>query len=249
MKRIYVNMLIIAMCVTLAVAGCSAKTPGQGNREIEATDIIAQLNKGKHVYVDSCIVWGDLDFTALRNRNPIAANLTQVFVRQSVTFNGCIFLGNVKAFDGATGICVDFGYNLSFTGCDFRSDVDFTEITVGGNVFFTGSVFHGKSNFQGACFRHKKAYFNETLFEGDALFQNAVFAGDMNFLHAVFTASAMFQKTRAGGLMFFGNTRFNGYADFTYARAAESIFKYAEFKERYDFAYSQLNAEGIEIIH
>jgi uncharacterized protein YjbI with pentapeptide repeats len=234
-------MLAIA-ALTCTTTGCRAQTSER--RDIEAGSIIAQLNEGRHVYVDSCVVWGDLDFTVLDNRNRIAPNLTQAFVGSSITFDGCTFMGTVKAFDPATGVCVDFGHNLSFTECDFRRDVDFTEAVVGGNVFFTGSVFRGKAKWQGAYFRHKKAYFNETQFEGDALFSNAVFAGDANFLHAVFDSTAMFQKVASGGLMFFGNAKFHGYADFSYAKASETIFKYAEFMSRYDFGYSQLNAAG-----
>jgi uncharacterized protein YjbI with pentapeptide repeats len=246
MKTTFANILItIGILCSTSCSGQTGSFAEQACREVQATDILARLDEGKHVYLDSCVVWGDLDFTALRNRNRIAANLTQVFVGQSVTFNGCVFTGKVKAFDATAGVCVEFAHNLSFTACDFRSEADFTEIVVGGNAFFTGSVFRGKANLQGAHFRHRKAYFNEMRFEGEALFQNAVFTGDANFMHTVFAASAMFQKTRSGGLMFFGNARFYGYADFTYARAVESIFRYAEFKDRYDFGYSQLNAEGL----
>lgn len=245
MKNVFVKTLSVVFLVQVA-AGCCAGSPAKYSREVQAADVMAQLDRGEHVYLDSCIVWGDLDFTTLRNRNCIAANLTQVFVDRSVTFTGCTFTGKVKAYNAAAGVCVAFAHNLSFTGCDFRGEVDFTEITVEGNAFFTGTAFRESANFQGAGFKHRKVYFNETKFESPALFQNAVFAGDANFMHAVFSASAMFQKVRAGGLMFFGNTRFNGYADFTYARAAESIFKYAEFNGRRDFEYSQINAIGME---
>ncbi|MDR2972706.1 MAG: hypothetical protein LBU83_12405 [Bacteroidales bacterium] len=225
------------------VVGCSSTTVTTGIRDIQASFIIEQLNEGKHVYLDSCIVWGDLDFTILNNRNPIASNLTQVFVERSITFTNCVFLGKVKAFDGTSGISVEFAHNLSFTGCDFRSEVDFSEVIVGGPAFFTGSKFRDMALFQGAHFRHKKVYFNEMLFEGDALFQNVIFAGEVNFLHTVFNASAMFQKVIAGGLMFFGDVRFDGYADFTYARAPESIFRYAKFNQRYDFGDSNINSD------
>ncbi|MDR2234476.1 MAG: pentapeptide repeat-containing protein [Tannerella sp.] len=240
MKKIY--MLMVAL---MTISGCSAGRPALKGRELQASQIITLLNAGEHIYVDSCIIWGSLDFTKLNNRNRIADNLTQVFVNQSVTFNNCIFIDSVKAFD-ASGVCVEFAHNLSFTTCDFRSPVDFTECIIQGNAFFTGAAFRKDASWQGAHFRHKKVYFNETEFEGDALFQNAVFAGDANFLHSVFAADAMFQKAVAGGLMFFGNTRFNGYADFTYVRAAQSIFKYAEFNGRSDFSYSNLEIEDPE---
>ena len=240
---------LILLLLVLQTAGCSAGMPAQSSREVQAKDLIALLDKGKHICLDSCVVWGDLDFTKFRNRNRISSNITQVFVNQSVTFIGCVFMGKVKAFDTSGSVCVEFGHNLSFTGCDFRQEADFTESTIGGNAFFTGSVFRKKLSLQGAHFRHKKAYFNEMQFEDEALFQNTVFAGDVNFMHTVFSASAMFQKTRIWGLLFMGNVRFKGYADFTYASAGESVFNYATFGERYDFGYSQLNAKGLpEII-
>lgn len=244
MKNIWIIILTISVLIPANFA-CSAKVFQQIGREVPASEIIAQLNKGNHIYLEGCAVQGDLDFTQLNNRNKIADNFMQVFVRSSVTFNRCNFLGKIKAFDVSTGICTQFEYNLSFTGCNFRDEVDFTEVIVEGNTFFTGSNFYGKANFQGAHFRHKKVYFNDIQFENDALFQNTVFAGDINFMHTVFSASAMFQKASVGGLMLFGDTQFNGYADFSYARAAESIFRYAKFSERYDFDYSQLNATGL----
>ena len=236
MKRIFTILMMIQLAT-----GCSAQTPKNDHRELKASYIIDQLNKGKHIYLENCIVWGDMDFTTLRNRNRIAANLTQVFVNQSITFNRCIFLGKVKTFDPSKGISVEFAHNLSFTHCDFRSEVDFSESIVNGNVIFTGTIFRAPAKLQGVHFRHKKTYFNETQFEDEALFQNAIFAGDVNFLHAVFNASAMFQKAVSGGLMFFGDVRFDGYADFSYTRAAESIFKDAQFNGRYDFDYSNIN--------
>lgn len=244
MKKTLTGLLILSLFQI--PTGCSVKKAGLSH-EIQAADIIRQLDKGEHIFIDSCIIWGDLDFTSLRNRNKIAANLSQVFINQSITFNDCVFIGNVRAFDPTNGVCVEFMHNLSFTKCDFRSDVDFTEIVVGGNAFFTGSVFRGTAQMQGAYFRHKKVYFNEAAFEKEALFQNVIFAGDVNFMHTVFSAPAMFQKTHAGGLMFFGNVKFDKYVDFSYARAVESIFNYAQFNERYDFGYSQLNAEGLSV--
>ena len=228
----------------ISTTSCSAKKQKQA-RDIQAVDIIAQLDKGKNIYLDSCIIWGDLDFTKLRNQNKIAPGLMQIFVNASVTFNNCVFIGKVKTFEANPNVNVMFERNLSFVNCDFRSDVDFTEIVVRGNAYFTGSVFRAKVSLQGAYFWHKKVFFNQVNFEGDALFQNTVFAGDVNFLHSVFSSSAMFQKARVGGMMFFGNVKFNDYVDFSYSRATESIFMYAEFKGRHDFSYSDINPNGL----
>lgn len=228
--------LFLLLTSALLTGGCSAQNvPQSRSSDVQASEVLARLERGEQVYYDSCTVWGDLDFTVLRHRNRIASHLTQVFVEQSVTFVGCVFTGKVKASDAATGTSVVFGRNLTFTGCDFRDDVDFAEADVAGNVFFTGTVFRGKTNMQGAYFRHRKAYFNEAKFEGEALFQNTVFTGDANFMHTVFGASAMFQKARIGALAMFGATQFDGYADFTYVHAAEAIFNYARFNNRKDF--------------
>jgi len=233
-------ILIMALLIQ-AITGCSARIPTQNNREVKSYFIVDQLNKGRHIDLDSCIVWGDVDFTALRNRNRIAGHLTQVFVNQSITFNGCIFMGKVKAYDAIKGISASFAHNLTFTGCDFRDTVDFSESIINGHTFFTGSTFHHLAMWQGAHFRHKKIYFNETLFKDEACFQNAVFAGDVNFLHTEFSASALFQKVVAGGTMVFGDVQFNGYADFSYSRAIDTIFQYARFNDRLDFTHAELN--------
>ena len=252
MRSIFKILLVVSIVAGVLVCSgnvYTVKKPKQGIREVQAKTIIEQLNKGNHLYLDSCIVWGDLDFTTLNNRNRIAANLTQIFVNQSITFTNCVFINKIKAFDGAKGLCMEFAHNLSFTGCDFRSEVDFSESIVHGHAFFTGSTFRAVTKMQGAHFRHKKTYFTETKFEEEALFQNAVFTGDAHFLHAIFSADAMFQKVIVGGLLFFGDARFDGYADFTYAYAFESIFRYAQFNGRYDFDYSRLNTDSLTILN
>jgi hypothetical protein len=222
------------------ISGCSAQSApdSAGIRDMQAEDIIRQINSGKHVFVDSCVIWGELDFTRIDNRYRIAPAVQQAYVSQSVTFIGCVFMDRVRAYDAATVTGTVFAHNLSFVTCDFRSEVDFTESIVEGKVFVTGSTFRKKANWQAAYFKHKKTYFSETKFEGEALFQNTVFAGDVNFMDAVFDSIAAFQKTKVAGLMMFGNTRFNGYADFSYAKAGESVFNYASFGQRYDFGYS-----------
>ena len=238
-------MKVWIACLLCVLSGCSSQASSLKGREIQASEILEHIGRGEHLYLDSCIVWGDLDFTKLPNRNRIASNLTQVFVESSVTFHDCLFVGEVRMFDSKAGVCVEFAHNLSFTHCDFRKEADFTEVIVGGHVFFTGSIFHKRASWQGSSFRHKKVYFNEVTFEDEALFQEAIFAGEGNFLHTVFHSSAMFQKIRAGGLLFFGHTQFKGYVDFTYATAPESQFLYAEFGKRYDFGHSQLHPMGL----
>ena len=241
-QRIVSNIIII-FTLSQTVVGCSAKTPSTNLSEIKASQIIAQLNKGKHICFNNCIIWGELDFTKLNNRNRITDKQTQVFVNSSVTFNNCVFVNKVKSYDATAGVYTEFAYNVSFTRCDFRDEIDLTGCVIHGQAFFTGSTFRSAVRLQGVHFRHMKTYFNETQFEGEALFQNTVFAGDVSFVDAVFSERAMFQKTVAWGLMFFGNVQFNDYADFTYSRAVTSIFRYAQFKGRYDFGDSQLNGD------
>jgi hypothetical protein len=234
-------MKSLGLLLMFVISGCSAQTlqGNAGSREIQAEEILKRINTGKHIYVDSCIVWGDLDFTQIDNRNTIAPSMQQAYVEQSVTFIGCVFTGKVSAFDAATATRVVFAHNLSFVRCDFRDEVNFTESVVEGNLFLTGSIFRKKANWQAAYFKHKKAYFNETKFESEALFQNTVFAGDLSFMDAVFDSTAAFQKAAAAGLMMFANVKFNGYVDFSYASAGESVFNYAVFGQRNDFSYSR----------
>jgi hypothetical protein len=135
--------------------GCSAKMPDGGPHDVQTTDIIAQLNKGANIDVDSCVVRGDLDFTLIDGVSRIALSMRQA--RDSyIAFTDCVFIGKVTAFGKTlTGRTV-FSRNLSFVRCDFRDEVDFTESVVEGNVFPTGSTFRKKASWQGAGFRHRK---------------------------------------------------------------------------------------------
>jgi len=230
---------IFLILFSLTSVRCSA-LPAGGTKEIKASMILKKIDVGENVYLDNCIVWGDLDFTALKNRSKITPAIWQSYVVGSLTFDKCIFMGKVTTYGKSPVTTTYFARNLTFIHCDFRGEMDFSESIIEGNVFITGSVFHKTANWQGTYFKHKIAYFNEAKFEEDALFQNTVFVGDVNFMDVVFEKNAMFQKAKAGGLMMFGAVKFNGYADFSYVRAAESIFKYAKFKQRYDFSYSNM---------
>jgi uncharacterized protein YjbI with pentapeptide repeats len=233
------RLFIIIILISAVPWNCSGKGAGR-TAEIQAADVLKRIDAGENICIDSCIVWGDMDFTALADCNSITPSLRQVYVRSSITFNRCFFMGKVKARSRLSpAVAVHFARNLTFTDCDFRGGTDFSDCIVEGNVFFSGSKFGREADWQGAHFKYRAVYFDKTVFEGDALFQNAVFAGGANFLDASFAGNAMFQKAAAGGLMMFGAAKFGGYADFSYVRAAESIFKYAQLK-RYDVSHSNI---------
>jgi uncharacterized protein YjbI with pentapeptide repeats len=234
------RLFIIMILISAVPWNCSGKGGGR-TAEVQAADILKRIDAGENIWLDSCIVWGDMDFTTLADCNRITPSLGQVYVRSSISFNHCFFMGKVKAHSALpSAIAVHFARNLTFTDCDFRGETDFSGCTVEGNVFFSGSKFNREADWQGAHFKYRAVYFDNTVFEGEALFQNAVFAGGVNFLEASFSKNAMFQKAVAGGLMMFGAAKFGGYADFSYVRAAESIFKYAQFSQRYDVSHSNI---------
>ena len=134
-------MKVLVACLLCVLGRCSSQESSLKGREVQASDVMEHIGRGEHLYLDSCIVWGDLDFTKLPNRNRISSNLTQVFVESSVTFHDCLFVGEVRAFDSEAGICVGVVHKLSFTHCGFREEADLTEVIVGGHVVFTGSIF------------------------------------------------------------------------------------------------------------
>ncbi|MDR0560277.1 MAG: pentapeptide repeat-containing protein [Prevotellaceae bacterium] len=234
------NRLLFILLFSIAATACGTEPQKNTAREVKASEIIAMVDRGENICLDSCIVYGDLDFTAVKKFSKIAPEIGQIYIDCSLTFIRCIFLGKISAYAYNPMVCTVFGRNLSFIDCDFRNETDFTECTVEGNAFFSGSVFRKKSLWQAAYFKYKVAYFTRTVFEDEAMFQNSVYAGDVHFVHARFEKSAMFQGAVAAGLMMFGAVYFGGYVDFSYARADESVFKYAEFKDRTDFANARI---------
>lgn len=231
--------LVSIIGLSLFVLACSSQKKYMGERkEYNSSNIIEMLNAGRHVYLDSCVIWGDLDFTTTKDKNRITDHITNVFIRSSLTFTNCVFMGKVSAYDEKTPAITTFSKNVSFVTCDFRDVVDFRESIIEGNAFFTGTVFREISRWQNTCFKHRTVYFNETNFEGDAFFQNAIFPGDANFMHARFNQSAIFQKVKTGGMFSAGNMTIGQYADFSYAKMESAIFNYSVFEGNADFSYT-----------
>ena len=231
------------------------------SKDVKASTIIASLDSGQNVYYEDKIIWDDLDFTELKNRNKISGKKNKVFVTGSVTFINCVFMNEVKAYNDSKGVYVtSFSRNLSFVGCDFQNSADFTESVVHEDLFVSGCTFRQNFNMRGMRSAHKKACFDNNVFEKEVDFKNSVF-GEVDFKHSEFNHSADFQNSVFGSIdfghsefkqfagfqkciarsMFFGNVKFDGYADFAYISVDNAVFNYSVFADKVDFSHSHFD--------
>jgi len=240
------------ICYLFLNPGCT-KAGVEGN--VEASDLLKMLSKGKDIVMKEKIIKGDLNFTTLKELEHVESSKSiSISISSSIVFINCSFEGkligyNVKKIDEKHTVVylTRFKENITFVNCEFKDVVDLNEIIVDGSLEFNGSNFHKTASFEGANFRGREIQFMETTFKDDALFNRVKFENTADFMRTTFTGNAGFQAAEFKGEVQFGVAKFQKYADFTNSEfSSGSFFQYAEigrgsfngsiFRGRVDFS-------------
>jgi uncharacterized protein YjbI with pentapeptide repeats len=221
---------------------------------IQASEILAKIERGEPVEYDGVIVEGDLDISGLelptehvdRTEEEALHRLSEELktirskmiitnsdIRNNVDFSNAHFQNSVK-FEKAKFT----GKHADFRGTEFGGDVSFREAEFAGwsaifykakftgeNAFFNGAKFTGgHAVFYKAKFTGKNAYFVKTKFTG----------GNVNFKGAEFTCGDVFFNGAefTGGDVSFSVAEFTG-GDVSFSSAkftgGDVFFSGAEF--------------------
>ena len=222
--------------------------------QIQADDIIKQINDGKSINYRNVEINGNFDLTSIKDKEivkPDQKNSTTVYwyhVRKSISFIDCIFKGDVIAYfhddwENETHNAV-FHDNVVFEGCEFM-----------GKSAFKYSKFYKKANFNKTSF-HDEAFFKYAKFSTDAYFDGSNFRKDANFKYTEFNKIGPFEKSRFQREANFKYTKFrNGAnfknavfersANFKYTKFSEPVyFDDAEFEGDINFKYTKLNGRS-----
>ncbi|MFC1724777.1 pentapeptide repeat-containing protein [candidate division KSB1 bacterium] len=222
--------------------------PSVAQIQVNAVDIIKQINNGKPVHYENIEIKGDLDFTQLKDtsfgkdevsssgrlengvrnwRNFI--NVKKYFnIRQPLFFKNCTFTGKIKAYseheyekekDKITEESrTCFHKEAIFENCKFKKQVDFSKTS-----FKTG------------------ARFNESIFNNKVKFKNGEFLERTDFSSASFKDADFSEAEFIGGI-YLTDTKFNGNTEFSNANISRSAnFEKAVFKRDLDLNSTALN--------
>ncbi len=211
-------------------AGASSDATEDSREVVQASEILAAIERGEPVGYDRVIVEGDLDLSGLklpteyveRNEDEIEwlglteeaklikspINITNSEIRGNVNFSNAVFQEQVK-FENS-----NFTRDVWFFGSEFR----------GGDSY----IEEGQSNgdyFQVGWRLSDCANFEKTQFRGAAFFGMVNFSGDdADFRGANFSNYAYFGGANFGDGADFREVKFGAHADFSGANFSGEIF-------------------------
>ena len=191
---------------------------------VQASEILASIERGEPVFVNNLIVEGDLDYSGFE------IDLSSM-MGVGVGSEAATELLEAHQAERPTLISSP----IAITNSEIRGDVRFDRITFIDSVNFAGTSFTGNASF------------DEARFEDQAAFLYAKFRGDASFKAASFNDRAYFSGDHFGGRADFEGAQFKRLAGFSYAKFSEeadfqgarfgneACFGGAQFKEDADF--------------
>lgn len=170
------------------------------NAEINVSDISAHIEKGDDIYLDRCIIYGDLNLSKIKLEtmsNPrYNKYLDSGYNGEWLKIIGIsrelkIVEGNIKIQNSVFNDTVDFSNvffenTISLKGTTLKGSSNFNGATFKSSANFNGTIFKGFANFCATTFK-KSVSFNGTIFKGSANFRETVFKDSANFNGATFT--------------------------------------------------------------
>jgi uncharacterized protein YjbI with pentapeptide repeats len=234
--------------------------------KVNASEILAKINRGEAVSYKNAEIIGDLDMTKLQNMKLKKEESEKYSTREYIstvtaplTFTNCTFKGDVLAyFNPDNGVLntnnssnevynTNFERDVRFENCVFEKKSEFKYAEFRGQASFAGSRFSNEANFKYTKFS-RPADYSRATFGGEANFKYVSFPGAADFSHATFSKEANFKYAKFPEGVNFQKATFSGLANFKYAKLADPMkLQGAAFKGGDDFKYTQLNSQKINL--
>jgi len=224
---------------------------------VQASEILAKIERGEDVEYDGVIIEGDLDISGLdlltervrRTKHELQKGLFEELKVisseikiinseiQGVNFYNAYFQKNIF-FSGAK-----FVKGAFFKGAKFGKYADFKSADFGGNAIFQGVQFDRHAYFDGAESDGFVVAFDGAKFGNNASFKGAKFGKFVDFIGAKFGRNTDFEEAeftgiytyfseaKFDGIVRFLRAEFSGYAEFAGAKFGnDASFKGAKFE-------------------
>ena len=261
------NVIMWTLFSVIVVLVLSTGVQAQELREVNASDILEQIQAGEDVLFDHLYVTGALDLSNIevepvyieRSGHQLFYGLKEELkpVESSITITNSVFENDVNFqnawfsnpinFRGTTfsreanfrGAIFD--YSVLFNDVRFDDDAYFDRVTFGGAANFKNANFGADIGFKDALFKHDAAFLNTTV-GGDAGFEFASFSDDAYFGNANFCDYVNFEAVSFTGRAHFGYTIFGSVADFKSANFREGAsFMHATFSDDAEFGHTHFS--------
>jgi hypothetical protein len=255
MKKQVQLLLVLLMLPLLTMA----------QSKVDATEIIAKINRGEAVNYKNAEITGNLDMTKLKNmklKNEKGGdNDSKEYistVTAPITFENCTFKGDVLAyFNPDSGIDIakqknevyntNFEKEVRFEKCTFEEAAAFKYSEFEQNVSFAGSQFDEEALFKYSEFE-KAADFSKADFRELANFKYVTFPVAPDFKGATFNDDADFKYAKFEKGVNLQQATFNDLANFKYTRfSAPANLKGTKFNGSTDFKYTKLGNRSVDL--
>lgn len=227
---------------------------------VNASEIIAKINRGEAVTYKNAEIVGVLDLTRLDNmrleKKADGKNSTDEYistVKVPLTFIDCTFKDDVLAYYNPDNEDIkilnrkkevyntNFDKAVRFENCVFEGYSAFKYSKFKEDVSFAGSNFRHEANFKYIKFS-KSADYSTAKFAEEANFKYVTFPEQTSFGNASFKREANFKYAKFSGDADFKAADFRGLANFKYTKVANNMhLQKAMFRGDEDFKYTKVN--------
>ncbi|MDW5551599.1 pentapeptide repeat-containing protein [Methanosarcina sp.] len=211
-------------------------------RDVQASEILKQIENGEDVYLENCRIVGELNLSKIKFEtvpNPkyqehldffytvnkdLKVAESEISIHNSIFSNDLDF-SNVLFKKSISFVEVNCSSFVNFTSTTFNNTVNFSGTAFGDSAFFHGATFNNTVNFSEATFSNSTLYYDirlgapGILFGDSADFSKATFGDSADFSGATFGNKADFLNATFGN-----NANFNGATFGDSARFGLSIY-------------------------
>ena len=221
LKNVIVWILLLGIIVLLM----STSVQAEELTEVNATDILEQIENGEDIYRENVRIKGELDLSEIELKTIPNTRTEREISLYDLEEELKIVESKIEIHDSV------FEDDVDFSNTQFRKDIDFSGTSFLGEINFRGANFAGYTSFWGANFAGYTSFWDAN-FAGDAGFWDANFGSDAGFWFANFAGDAGFGLANFAGDADFGLANFAGDADFELANfAGNATFDSTEFNK------------------
>jgi len=210
-------------------------------REVQASEILEQIENGEDVNLTDCRIIGELNLNKIQLEtvpNPRYNELFGYFGHE-VTKDLKVVKNNITIHNSIFESDIDFSNTLFEKPFYFAKVTSFSSnfisTTFGDDANFDKASFGDGTNFEGASFGDF-TWFADASFGNDANFALSSFGYDAIFLNASFGDNAHFRRVIFGGDTDFEDVSFGNDADFWYASFGnDAYFDCSSFGDEANF--------------
>lgn len=207
------NVIMRILLPVLIILAISSGVQAQKLKEVNANDILKQIEKGEDVYLENASIKGELNLSKIVLKN----------VHNTIGLDD-----EFKVVDS----------EIEIRNSVFENDVDFSYTIFRKTFVIFRSSFSGKNNFSSVIFS-KPTYFTYTNFGTNALFTDTKFISfaffaianfrDARFENVNFATEATFDSANFSNNVYFRNVNFSGKTSFRGANIDNADFSNAKF--------------------